>query len=86
MQSGTFEKIFFLNLGLKGVMEKCVGCFLAYLFWGGFFDQKGVTKQGGGSFKNALLPLISLLLLWKGTIKNFKYCIKNYYYYLHMCN
>ena len=25
-------KFFFLIFGLKGVMEKCVGCLLAYLF------------------------------------------------------
>ena len=25
-------RIFFFNLGLKGVMEKCVRCFLVYLF------------------------------------------------------
>ena len=29
-----FLGIFF---GLEGVMEKCVCCFLVYLFWGGFF-------------------------------------------------
>ena len=28
----------FFNLGLKGVIEKCVGCFLLYLFLGVFFD------------------------------------------------
>ena len=27
-----FQKILF-NLGLKGVIEKCVGCFLEYLFF-----------------------------------------------------
>ena len=39
-------KTFFFNIGLKGVIEKCVGCFLLYLFLRGFFDKKGVTKQG----------------------------------------
>ena len=30
-----------------------------------------------GSFKNALLPLKSLLLLWKGILENLGYRIKN---------
>ena len=29
------ELFFFFNLGLKDVIEKCVGCFLVYLFLGG---------------------------------------------------
>ena len=29
---GQFLKFFFFNFGLKGVVEKCVGCFLVYLF------------------------------------------------------
>ena len=35
-----FWKIFFFNLGLKGVIEKCVGCFLVYLILRGFFIKK----------------------------------------------
>ena len=76
-----FWKHFFFNIGLKGVIEKCVGCFLLYLFLRGFFDKKGVTKQGCvcvcDSFKNALLPLKTSLLLWKGVIENLGYRIKN---------
>ena len=34
------KKKFFLNFGLKGVIEKCVGRFLLYLFWGGLFIYK----------------------------------------------
>ena len=33
-----FFKKRFLNFGLKGIIEKCVGCFLVYLFLGGFFN------------------------------------------------
>ena len=36
---------FFLNLGIKGVIEKWVGCFLVYLFLGGFFCLKRVKKK-----------------------------------------
>ena len=32
-----FKNVLFLILGLNGVMEKCVGCFLVYIF-GEFFD------------------------------------------------
>ena len=28
------KKWFFFYLDLKGIMEKCVGCFLVYLFYG----------------------------------------------------
>ena len=38
---GFFKKNFFLNLGLKCAMEKCVDCFLVYLFLGGFFKKRG---------------------------------------------
>ena len=34
--SGFLEKVF----GLEGAMEKCVGCFLVYLFQAGFFSLK----------------------------------------------
>ena len=46
MQFVTFE-FFFFNLGLKGVIEKCVVCFLVYPLLGAFFIKKGVTKLGG---------------------------------------
>ena len=54
--SALFEKIFF---GLKGVMGKCVGCFLVYLFGGIFF-----IKNGGSVIikKKALLPHFYVLL------------------------
>ena len=29
-----------INFGLKDVMEKCVDCFLVYLFWGLFLIKK----------------------------------------------
>ena len=32
------------NFSLKGVTEKCVGCFLVYQFYGSFFlGKKGIT-------------------------------------------
>ena len=31
---------FLFSFDLKGVMEKCVGCFLVYLCWGDFFSKK----------------------------------------------
>ena len=34
---GFFKKIFLFNFGLKGVTEKCVACFLVYLFLGAFY-------------------------------------------------
>ena len=40
---GEFSKKNFLNFGLKEVMEKCVGCFLVYLFFGGvLFKNEGL--------------------------------------------
>ena len=33
--------IFFFHFGFKGVMEKCVGCFLVYLFFFYFFFWGG---------------------------------------------
>ena len=35
-----FPKNYFFNLGIKCVIEKCVGCFLVYLFLGGFSIKK----------------------------------------------
>ena len=60
-------------------MEKCVGCFLVYLFFRGFW-LKRCNKIGCvcDSFKNALLPLKSSLLLWKDVIENLGYRIKIY--------
>ena len=68
----VLKKKFFLNLGLKGAIEKCAGCFLVYLLLRVSFLLKGCNKQGVcGSFKNTLLLLKSLLLLlWKGIIEN----------------
>ena len=44
---GGFLKIFFFfNLGLKGVIEKCVSCFLVYLFLRGFLIKKVWKKWG----------------------------------------
>ena len=46
---GGFLNIFFLNLGLTGVMEKCVGCFLVYLLFflgGGDFFIKRYYRVG----------------------------------------
>ena len=40
-----FRIFFFFKLGLKGVIEKCVGCFLVYLFLGVFFRLKSVKKM-----------------------------------------
>ena len=53
-----FLKTFFFNLGLKGSMKKCVDCFLAYLFLGGFFIKR--CKKSGVcaiALKNAFSPL-----------------------------
>ena len=38
------QKKLFLKFGFYGVIEKCVGCFLVYLFLGGFFWLKSVKK------------------------------------------
>ena len=40
----SWKKNFFFNLGLKGVIEKCSGCFLAYLFLRGFLIKKGAMS------------------------------------------
>ena len=46
-----FQKIvFYLNFGLKGVIEKCVGCFVVYLFWGFYFLIKRYNGSGGLNF------------------------------------
>ena len=47
--NSSFSKknIFFSNFGLKGVVEKCVGCFLVYLFWGvHFFIERYYGMRG----------------------------------------
>ena len=38
------KKIFFFKFKFQGFIEKCVGCFLVYLFLGGFFWLKSVKK------------------------------------------
>ena len=43
---GGFSKNVFLNFGLPGVIEKYVGCFLVYLFWGFYFVQKDIMGIG----------------------------------------
>ena len=54
---GGFLNIFFLNLGFTGVMEKCVGCFLVYLFfWGGWFFYKKVLRGGRFNFLRETYP------------------------------
>ena len=40
-----FGNFFFLVLGLKDVIEKCVACFLVYLFLGSFFFIKMSKKM-----------------------------------------
>ena len=73
----VLKKLFKKNLGLKGVIEKCVVCFVVYPFFGGFLIKKGVLKWVVcGSFKSALLPLKILLLRWKDIIENLRYHIK----------
>ena len=58
-----FRFSFFLNLGLKGVIEKCVGCFLVYLFLGVFFRLKSVKKcVYVVNLKNAVLPVKSVFI------------------------
>ena len=46
--------LFFFNLDLRGVMEKCVDCFLVYPFYGvffiSFFLKKKVLRDEGSSF------------------------------------
>ena len=49
----SFKRLFFLNFGLKGVIETCVGCFLVYLFLRVFLLKSvGVCN----SIEIALLP------------------------------
>ena len=48
-------RIFFLNLGPTGILEKCVGCFAVYLFLGAFFIKKYKTMYMGGGGKNCIV-------------------------------
>ena len=51
------------NLGLKGIIEKCVGCFLVYLVLGAFFLLKNVKKcVCAMGLKNAMLPMKSVFI------------------------
>ena len=53
----VFKKKNLFNFGFKGVMEKCVGCFLVYLFLRVFiFDQK-VLPEWRFKFLCATYPL-----------------------------
>ena len=64
---------FFFHFGFKGVMEKCVGCFLVYLFFFYFFFWGGrLLKrcEKWGVYVIALKSYIHVLFMffnsWKG--------------------
>ena len=46
-------------LGLKGVMEKCVGCFLVYLFLRVLFFLKKILRDRKFKFLCETYPLVS---------------------------
>ena len=54
---------FFFNFGLKGVIEKCVGCFLVYLFWGFYLFCKRYYGNRGLNFCVKLIPWAANTLL-----------------------
>ena len=57
---GLLKTIFFY-FGLKGVMEKCVGCFLVYLFLRGFLTKRcNKVSMCLVAVKNALLPFFNV--------------------------
>ena len=57
------SKIVFFNLSLKGVIVKCVSCFLVYLFLGGFFRLKSIKKCVCViNLKNSMLPMRSVFI------------------------
>ena len=51
--------VFKKNLGLKGVMEKCVGCFLVYLFLRVLFCFKKVLRDRKFKFLCETYPPVS---------------------------
>ena len=54
---------FFLNFGLKGVIEKCVGCFLVYLFWGFYLFCRRYYGKRGLNFCVKLIRWVANTLL-----------------------